>query len=43
MNFSFLPEYWAYFNYGVIVTIMISVCVVFFWHDYWGFDHFCQA
>lgn len=30
MNFSFLPEYWAYFNYGVIVTIMISVCVVFF-------------
>ncbi|WP_203266221.1 amino acid ABC transporter permease [Streptococcus uberis] len=30
MNFSFLPEYWAYFNYGVIVTIMISACVVFF-------------
>lgn len=30
MNFSFLPEYWPYFNYGVIVTIMISACVVFF-------------
>lgn len=30
MNFSFLPEYWTYFNYGVIVTIMISACVVFF-------------
>ncbi|MTB47886.1 amino acid ABC transporter permease [Streptococcus uberis] len=30
MNFSFLPEYWAYFNYGVIVTIMISACVVLF-------------
>ena len=24
MNFSFLPEYWSYFNYGVLVTIMIS-------------------
>ncbi len=30
MNFSFLPQYWAYFNYGVIVTIMISACVVLF-------------
>ncbi len=30
MNFSFLPEYWAYFNYGVLVTIMISACVVVF-------------
>ncbi|MBM7643678.1 amino acid ABC transporter permease [Streptococcus loxodontisalivarius] len=30
MDFSFLPKYWAYFNYGVMVTIMISVCVVFF-------------
>ncbi|EIM70099.1 polar amino acid ABC transporter permease, partial [Streptococcus agalactiae ZQ0910] len=24
MNFSFLPQYWSYFNYGVMVTIMIS-------------------
>ncbi|MEX2783702.1 amino acid ABC transporter permease [Streptococcus sp. H49] len=30
MDFSFLPTYWAYFNYGVLVTIMISACVVFF-------------
>ena len=30
MNFSFLPTYWGYFNYGVLVTIMISACVVFF-------------
>lgn len=30
MNFSFLPEYWSYFNNGVLVTIMISACVVFF-------------
>ncbi|MFD3091207.1 amino acid ABC transporter permease, partial [Streptococcus agalactiae] len=30
MNFSFLPQYWSYFNYGVMVTIMISTCVVFF-------------
>ncbi|AXQ78222.1 amino acid ABC transporter permease [Streptococcus chenjunshii] len=30
MNLSFLPTYWAYFNYGVLVTIMISACVVFF-------------
>lgn len=29
MNFSFLPKYWSYFNYGVIVTIIISICVVF--------------
>ncbi|HGC7050262.1 TPA: amino acid ABC transporter permease [Streptococcus agalactiae] len=29
MNFSFLPQYWSYFNYGVMVTIMISTCVVF--------------
>ena len=30
MDFSFLPKYWSYFNYGVLVTIMISACVVFF-------------
>ena len=30
MDLSFLPKYWAYFNYGVLVTIMISACVVFF-------------
>ncbi|AND79728.1 amino acid ABC transporter permease [Streptococcus pantholopis] len=30
MDFSFLPTYWAYFNYGVLVTVMISACVVFF-------------
>lgn len=30
MDFSFLPKYWAYFNYGVLVTILISVFVVFF-------------
>ncbi|MBM7635395.1 amino acid ABC transporter permease [Streptococcus saliviloxodontae] len=30
MDFSFLSKYWAYFNYGVMVTIMISVCVVLF-------------
>ncbi|SUO79387.1 glutamine ABC transporter permease [Streptococcus equi subsp. zooepidemicus] len=30
MDFTFLPKYWAYFNYGVLVTIMISACVVFF-------------
>ncbi|HHJ7155773.1 TPA: amino acid ABC transporter permease [Streptococcus pyogenes] len=29
MDLSFLPKYWAYFNYGVLVTIMISVSVVF--------------
>ncbi|HER8641867.1 TPA: amino acid ABC transporter permease [Streptococcus pyogenes] len=30
MDLSCLPKYWAYFNYGVLVTIMISVSVVFF-------------
>lgn len=30
MDFSFLPKYWGYFNYGVLVTILISVFVVFF-------------
>ncbi|HEQ1071754.1 TPA: amino acid ABC transporter permease [Streptococcus pyogenes] len=30
MDLSFLPKYWAYFNYGVLVTIMISNSVVFF-------------
>ncbi len=30
MNFSFLPHYWGYFNYGVLVTIFISIAVVFF-------------
>ncbi len=30
MNFSFLPKYLPYFNYGAIVTIIIAVCVVFF-------------
>lgn len=30
MDLSFLPKYWAYFNYGVLVTVMISVSVVFF-------------
>lgn len=30
MNFSFLSSYWSYFNYGVLVTIMISACVVLF-------------
>lgn len=30
MDLSFLPKYWAYFNYGVLVTIMISAGVVFF-------------
>lgn len=30
MDFSFLKDYLAYFNYGVLVTIFISVCVVFF-------------
>ncbi len=31
MNFSFLPDYWAYFNYGAIVTLIIAVFSVF-----WG-------
>lgn len=30
MDFSFLPKYWAYFNDGVLVTIVISLCVVCF-------------
>lgn len=30
MNFSFLPDYWAYFNYGAIVTLIIAVFSVFF-------------
>lgn len=30
MDLSFLLKYWAYFNYGVLVTIMISASVVFF-------------
>lgn len=30
MDFSFLQVYWNYFNYGVVLTIVISACVVFF-------------
>ncbi|MCP1638862.1 polar amino acid transport system permease protein [Streptococcus gallinaceus] len=30
MNFSFLPKYWTYYNYGAIVTLIIAACVVFF-------------
>lgn len=30
MDFSFLPNYWAYFNQGILVTILVSVLVVFF-------------
>lgn len=30
MNFSFLETYWSYFNYGVLVTILISAFVVLF-------------
>lgn len=30
MNFSFLPDYWAYFNYGAIVTLIIAASSVFF-------------
>ncbi|HEM6221328.1 TPA: amino acid ABC transporter permease [Streptococcus suis] len=30
MDFSFLPEYWAYFNYGVLVTLIIALFSVFF-------------
>ena len=30
MNFSFLPDYWACFNYGVLVTLIIAVFVVAF-------------
>ncbi|MDQ8820192.1 amino acid ABC transporter permease [Streptococcus ruminantium] len=29
MNFSFLPDYWTYFNYGAIVTLIIAVFSVF--------------
>lgn len=28
MDFSFLPKYWSYFNDGVVVTLLISACVV---------------
>ncbi len=28
MNFSFLPKYLSYFNYGAVVTVLISICVV---------------
>ncbi|MTB64216.1 ABC transporter permease subunit [Streptococcus sp. zg-86] len=30
MDFSFLPKYWDYFNYGAIVTLLIAALVVFF-------------
>ncbi|MGT2799071.1 amino acid ABC transporter permease [Streptococcus marmotae] len=30
MDFSFLPKYWAYFNYGALVTLLIAALVVFF-------------
>lgn len=30
MNFSFLPQYWPYFNDGMIVTVIISFFVVLF-------------
>lgn len=30
MNFSFLPTYLPYFNYGAIITIFVSLLVVFF-------------
>ena len=30
MNFSFLPKYLPYFNYGALVTVLISILVVFF-------------
>lgn len=42
MDLSFLPKYWAYFNYGVLVTIMISASVVF-WNHYWGFGNTNQT
>lgn len=29
MNFSFLPKYWAYFNYGALLTLIVAVSVVF--------------
>ena len=28
MNFSFLPKYWPYFNYGAVVTLIVALCVV---------------
>ncbi|HEM6082998.1 TPA: amino acid ABC transporter permease [Streptococcus suis] len=30
MDFSFLPEYWSYFNYGALVTLIIALFSVFF-------------
>ncbi|HFI0238847.1 TPA: amino acid ABC transporter permease [Streptococcus suis] len=30
MDFSFLPDYWAYFNYGALVTLIIAFFSVFF-------------
>ncbi|MER0122584.1 amino acid ABC transporter permease [Streptococcus sp. ZJ93] len=30
MDFSFLPKYWDYFNYGALVTLLIAALVVFF-------------
>ena len=29
MNFSFLPKYLPYFNYGAVVTVLNSICLVF--------------
>lgn len=29
MDLSIFKDYWPYFNYGVLVTIFISICVVF--------------
>ena len=28
MNFSFLPKYLPYFNYGALITVLISILVV---------------
>ncbi|CQR25278.1 amino acid ABC transporter permease [Streptococcus varani] len=28
MNFSFLPKYWPYFNYGALITLLVALCVV---------------
>ncbi|MBP2622705.1 amino acid ABC transporter permease [Streptococcus oricebi] len=30
MDFSFLPKYLPYFNYGALVTLLVSILVVFF-------------
>ncbi|MGT2667376.1 amino acid ABC transporter permease [Streptococcus rifensis] len=30
MQLSFLPDFWPYFNYGALITLIISLCVVFF-------------